>query len=672
MTLRRVYQELARRVLELATPLKRTLEAAGLGPGASLPRFEEAIRPVITQIMTASFDQPPLIGLTLRGVPNPRREMLVELFRGFGLTPDLASQHADHFIGGNLGHWSDLIHRASPVWFSRARRTYANLVDIERDMRQPYRGSASDTEEGVEQLVDAFKRFPDLANPVYDAVQFPNVRNFPPEWTGPPAQANAAQPQQMFVNAVKEELDEQWWQGVFAVAGLAVLGIALTVITAGTLGPVAAGVLGAGLGTAHGGVMVYDASQAVSEGRTAVAIGAMSPETLARLEGDLQGAWGMLAVDALTGGLIGRFGGTSAASQLLRGTLISGAGGGVGTALNPNVWDDPNTIALIFQGTLVGGISGAVGAGVGVGALRAGQQIQFAIRRDNGPLRVGRTVRVGTARDGAPVDGVVTHIDANNGTVRMRVDDGEITVRVSKTTAVSRDGDAPPASRTVRSGAGVAAWVRDDARAPLQRAVDLGPNSWAAMPTRPTGRRFQRGLSGDYGSGAGGYKEARNLLAGQADSTPRTVSLIGESVTPGRGTHEVTAGYADPLSIRGRSDRVDPSMGRNPDREAMIRDLSLDDVEGLGFFPNMGDGWTWARNYQRLVEEAGITPTPGSRGASFHRDLEAVMATAAWRETEFGRALSNADEMNRRLRQLFLTYGSRTAESGFASTRYAN
>ena len=669
-SVRRVYQELSRRVLELAGPFKKSLEAVGIGAGNNGYDFREKLTPVVGHIMTTSFDQPPLVGLAMRGVANPRREMMVELIRGFGISAEDARRDAAAFVGQDANHWRYELGRRATRWWHRARKTYRNLERIERDMQRPFQGG----EDGLEQTIEGLQRFPDLANQIYDAVQFNDVRNFPPEWTGPPSQANLARPQQMFVIAVKEELDEQWWQDVFAIAGLAVLGIALTVITAGTLGPVAAGVLGAGVGTVQGGVMVYDASQAVTEGRTAVHIGAMNPETLARLENELQGAWGALAVDAVTGGLIGRFGGTRMATQLVRGTLISAAGGGLSTAVNPNVWEDPNVVALIFQGTLIGGVSGAAGVGLGVAggrALQVGQKMQFAINRDGGPLRVGRKVRVGVARDGEPIDGTVTAVDAEGGTVRMRVADQEVTMRVEKTTAVSKTDDAATPGR-VRSGAGVAAWVRQDAKAPLQRAVDLGPNSWAAMPNRPTGRRFQRGLSGDYTSGRGGYEEARGLLAGQTDTAPRTVSLIGESVTPGRGTHEVTAGYSDPLSIRGRSDRVDPSMGRDPSREAMIKDLSLDDVEGLGFFPNMSTPWTWARNYQRLMEAADITPTPGSRGANFHRDLDAVMATATWRETEFGNALTNESDMNMRLRQLFLTYGSRTEESGFRSTRYAN
>lgn len=669
MTVRRVYEELSRRVLELAEPLKQALEAAGIRPGSSAIDFRQALIPVVGHIMTTSFDQPPLIGLAMRGVANPRREMMIELIRGFGATPREAERDAVAFVGNDANHWNYELGRRATRWWHHAQRTYLNLVHIERDMRESYRLGS----DGIEQTVAGLQRFPDLANPIYDAVGFRDVRNFPPEWTGPPAQANLAMPQQMFISAVNEELDDQWWENVFALAGLAVLGIALTVITAGTLGPVAAGVLGAGMGTVHGGVMVYDASQAVSEGRVAVQIGAMSPETLARLEGELQGAWGALAVDMLTGGLIGRYGGSTVVSQFVRGTLISGAGGGLSTAVQPNVWDDPNVVGLIFQGAVIGLIAGVAGEGLGLAGgrlVRIGQQVQLAIRREGGELRVGRSVRVGTSRDGEPIDGVVTAIDQQAGTVRVRIAEGEITIRVERTTAV-KDMNASSPTR-LRSGAGVAAWVRADARAPLQRAVDLGPNTWAAMPNRPTGRRFQRGLSGDYTSGRGGFEESRNLLAGQVDPHARTVSLIGESVTPGRGTHEVTATYADPLSIRGRSDRVDPAMGRDPDREAMIENLSLDDIEGLGFFPNLSEPWKWARSYQRLIAEAEITPTPGSRGERFNRDLDAVMATAAWRETDFGRALANESDMNMRLRQLFLTYGSRTEESGFLSTRYGN
>ena len=211
-------------------------------------------------------------------------------------------------------------------------------------------------------------------------------------------------------------------------------------------------------------------------------------------------------------------------------------------------------------------------------------------------------------------------------------------------------------------GSRVAAWVRTDARAPLQKAADLGPNRWAAMPNRPTGERFQRGLSGDHGGGAGGFDEARRLLAGETDRRPRAVSTIGENTPPGETTQHVTAQYSDPMSIRGRSDRLDRSGGRDPDREALLSDLSLDDVEAIGFFPNRTSPWVWAQNYKRLLEQAGVTPTPGSRGARFLEELDAALGRAEFVEDSVGRSVSNLSDVETALKELYRRYGSRDSD----------
>ncbi len=653
---RDVYGELSRHVLELCRPFREALERLGVGNGTG-HTFRQKLEPVIGHLLEGSFDQEPFASLTVNGVANPRQELLVETFRGLGLEDEEARRHADAFLRPGGTHWRHQLMQRSHVYYARARTIHRRIVDIERDMRAPYRGTPSNPGRGVDQTVDALRRFPDLADHIYRAVGLQQTSGFPPKWTGPGEAARGSR-ERLFIDAVQEEIDDDWWTDVFCIAGLAVLGIAATVLTAGTLGPVAAGVLGAGIGTINGGVMVYGRSQAVGEGRAAVAIGAMSPETLRSLENELQGAWGMLAVDVVTGGVIGRFGGTSAVSQIIRGTVISAAGGGIGTAMNPNVWQSPDTVGLVFQGVLVGAVSGAIGSGVGAGGarlLRSGSPVQFAIERGGGPLSVGRRVRVSTGRDAEAIDAVVTGIDRNTNTVVLSADGQTFTMRVDKTVALSR-GSAPARVRA----ANVATWVRADVRAPLQRAVDLGPNAWAALPNRPTGTRFQRGLSGDYSSGPGGFDEAKNLLSGKVDPQPRTVSLIHENMPPGRTTHEVTSIYSDPLSVRGRSSRVDPSRGRDPNREAILDGLSLADVEAIGFFPNISQPWQWARNYVRLLEEAAVVPTQGSRGAKFLADLKTVLGRASWAEDHMGRRLTNGSELDAALRDLFISYGTRT------------
>jgi hypothetical protein len=205
----------------------------------------------------------------------------------------------------------------------------------------------------------------------------------------------------------------------------------------------------------------------------------------------------------------------------------------------------------------------------------------------------------------------------------------------------------------------VAAWVNRDAAVGLQRAVDAGPNRWGALPNKPQGARFQRGLSGDYSSGTGGLAEAKNLLSGRPDSNMRTVSQIHDGMPPGKTTHEVTAKYSDPMSVRGRSDRIDPSLGRDPDREALLPQMSIADVEAIGFFPNSSDPLGWSKNYLELLEQTKAVPTPGSRGDKFVQEVRTILDKAVFGENDFGRYYENASELNAELRQLFVRYGTR-------------
>jgi hypothetical protein len=286
---------------------------------------------------------------------------------------------------------------------------------------------------------------------------------------------------------------------------------------------------------------------------------------------------------------------------------------------------------------------------------------------------VGSKVTLAARESSAAIEGQVTSISGSR--VRVKTAQGEIEFNVNDAAIVSADGSVPtggtnkptetPGSATAATAArprNVAAWVESKAAVGLQRAVDAGPNRWGALPNRPKGARFQRGLSGDYASGSGGMEEAKKLLSGAPDTQMRTVSRMGENVPPGKTTQEVTAIYSDPMSIRGRSDRIDPTLGRDPDREALIPNLSINDVEAIGFFPNRGDALGWSNNYVRLLQQTNVTPTAGTRGAQFLDELQATLATARYETNDFGRYFANADELNQKLNALFIKYGSRVGE----------
>ena len=281
------------------------------------------------------------------------------------------------------------------------------------------------------------------------AIGFSHVEGFPPK-----RKIGATDEEDAFVEAFEDELDRDWWQGVLFTAGLAVIAITLTVLSAGTLSPAAATLVGVGLGTAQGGIMVIDAQNKVSEGKVATMIGAMQPETLRHLENELKGAWAMLAVDAVSGGILAKFGGTKLVTQVIRGTVINAAGGGIGTAMNPNVWESKDRVAIIFQATLISGAVGgggsALGGALGV-ALRRNGKVQIAIDRDGGPLRVGRSVKVSTDPKAKPVTGMVTAIDEAAGTMTVKAAGAEFAVKIDKSIAIDADVPEPRISNQRRA-----------------------------------------------------------------------------------------------------------------------------------------------------------------------------------------------------------------------------
>ncbi len=451
---KRVHEHTARTIRELAEPLLRGLEELGLGRGGNGHAFRPKLETALQSLLFRSMEEPPYAAMTIQGASEKRRAAMFEFFTGLGVPEDTAGRYADSLTSarqhyGDDGqrepitaanvdtnrHWQGLIIPWIPLIFNRGRRVCEQLREIKEDASKPYEGVPSDPDDGVEQTVDLLRRFPAIADYVYRQTSLPGLKSFPP-----PIPSSAGTDSHIFATAVQEHLDGEWWSNMLFAAGLAVVAIVVTVASFGTLGPVAAAALGMGLGTAQGGLLVFDRAQAVSEGRIAVQMGAMDEATLQRLENSLEGAWAMLAVDVATGGILGRFGGTTALSTVVRGTVISGAGGGIGTALDPNVWNDPDRVGLILQGVLINGAAGTLGAGAGAGLshlARPGSAIQVALARENGVLAPGSKVSVGFSRETTPVSGTVVSVSGQN--VRVTVQNQEITVQINRSVALRSD-----------------------------------------------------------------------------------------------------------------------------------------------------------------------------------------------------------------------------------------
>ena len=142
--------------------------------------------------------------------------------------------------------------------------------------------------------------FPELATGIYQKAGLQGIEAFPPVVKG-----EATTHTREFVDHVHAHLSNaSQWQLVSMVAIVAA-GIVLTVVTAGTFGAVAGMVAGAGIGLAQGGATVYRATSELNQARDTHRFGAGSADRVAFLENEVQGAWGMLLTDVVTGGVLG-------------------------------------------------------------------------------------------------------------------------------------------------------------------------------------------------------------------------------------------------------------------------------------------------------------------------------------------------------------------------------
>ena len=457
--LRRLYDAHASLVVELFQPFEQGLTRLGLGNDRSY-EFRRDTDAAVARILFP--DDNDVAGVRFSGpqASNQRRARLTEFFLGLGVSEQLSTYYAEtldshaathHNPDGSLkpGHqpWNVNMLMWWTMLFNCGRRTYERLARIRRDASEPY--------EDAEETFELLARFPGLADAAYTIANIPGIEGFPPQPIGgAPTGDGAVILTEYEAHSRAEAREEILW-----AAGLAIVAIAATVLSAGTLGPLAAAAIGTGLGAAQGGYMIYDRAAAVAEGRLAVAHGAMDEAELQRLENALTGAWRGLIVDMATGGLLGRFGGTRLLSSVVRGTVISGTGGGLATAVDPNVWSSPNRVALIMDGFVIGAITGGVGSAAGTGLsnlLRRGSQVQVAVDRSQGPLGPGKEVHVSPGPDAPPLRGTITEVDPQANTVTVAVGDETITVRPQRTIEVENsDGpgtppadDGPPAAAT--------------------------------------------------------------------------------------------------------------------------------------------------------------------------------------------------------------------------------
>jgi hypothetical protein len=244
--------------------------------------------------------------------------------------------------------------------------------------------------------------------------------------------------------------------------------------------------------------------------------------------------------------------------------------------------------------------------------------------------------------------------------IKVAVRGGREVLQEGTQAAVRNADEIAAATRGVdraESGTGLAgAVVRRTAQEALpalrqttQNVFDAGPNRWMPTGNAADGTLVQRGLTGDYGGGTGGIREWQGMLEGNY-GRGQTVSLVGDPSNVDMVTRRTTSIYNDPLAIQARVPPESMVAGRT-DLEAIVPgSIPANQVTGVGaFIPSgagMDDRLTWARRYLAAQDQLGIVPAAGSRGAQFNADVRgAIERSARWGENEYGRYMTNSDEV---------------------------
>ena len=426
---RRVYTESARLIGQMCDQFLQGLQALAVDQDRRSGEFRTRFRRLVMQVLDPRGGE----RVTVGGSDDPK-QVLEAIMNGLGARNREGWGIADTLVhnwrsGNPSHHFERVINQYAAQMFSRARPIHDRLVEIRAQVRQPYRGQDDDPDEGVDQVVDLLKEFPDVADTVYANLGMGgDVEGFPPRAKGTPRRGSDAQ---IFIAEANREIDSRWFWDTATLVGLVVITTLLTVFTLGSFSMLAAALVGAGLAAGTGAVRISGAQNALERGEAGAAAGFVSPQTLERLRGELTGAWRSTLVDVATAGVLARFGGASTMGRVIfRGAVIEGAGGGLSTAVQPNVWNSEDRIALIFYGTVLSAVSGAAGAGFG--EVLARRQIQVALIRGQ-QLAVGAEVRVTPGPDQPTVTARVTEVDPTRGTLKVAREGAEVEVRVDRT-----------------------------------------------------------------------------------------------------------------------------------------------------------------------------------------------------------------------------------------------
>ncbi|MCR9159694.1 MAG: peptidoglycan-binding protein [Nannocystaceae bacterium] len=461
-----VYAQATELLESLIRDTQRTLTEIGCGRNSDRNRFERSLRRTLEAIAASDDQRGRLDALTARDAPNKRRDMIREVVRSLGGNERQANEVAERELTGYRGR------RTPGMQLSGAPtnrevvgslhlsgcRLYRRLVELRREVRVRYRGTDNNPQPGIDQTFGLLAKFPDVAASVYAAAELPNLRGVPPQISG-----NTNLRSERLVQAGARWDGRRRQQQTMRTAGLVVLGLVIGAVSLGTLSAVSATLVTAGFGVAVGAANIIERSGDYREAQAGYAIGATSAQTLELSADRLRGAYGALVIDVATAGLMSRVGGAGNLSTLartLRVQSVAASGAVLASAVNPDTWRSPNTVALLLFGAALEVAGNAGARSIASRFAARGPQatnVQIAMGSADGPARVGSRVRVAASEGEAPIEGVISRLDASSNTVAVDFPDGSTArVRVRKVERIEQ-GDAPAIEPPARVPASIAA-----------------------------------------------------------------------------------------------------------------------------------------------------------------------------------------------------------------------
>lgn len=301
-----------------------------------------------------------------------------------------------------LNSWIDTLH-------ARAVAMRGRLAALRSEINKPY-----DHDIGLDQACTLLSLFPDVAQPIYIGAGLQGLSSFPPQRVSA-LNADA----ERFSRVATTWFEQQARREQIVMGGIIVTAIALGIVSGGTMTPLMALIVSGGFGLGVNAANIYSTQREVRFQMDARAFHAGSDERVAYAEGEADAAIWSFVIELSMLGVLGKVGGAGKASvlrQALVVTAISGVGGALTMATNPNVWKSPNVVALIVQGTLIGGALGAGGFAVGNAVNRSAS---VALFREHAPLEGGKKVMVELPGRASPLEGTVIKLGRDDLWVRV-------------------------------------------------------------------------------------------------------------------------------------------------------------------------------------------------------------------------------------------------------------